>query len=104
MFWFCNWCYIVYIFFKWPKIISDGSCWGSDEPKPNRKDKEWPKLNIVTSSKQRDKRASDQKSSSPPHEAIYREEEVIVYIYSIGRVKYYKKVPKIYKLVSGYYN
>jgi len=29
--------------------------------------------------------------------AIYREEEVVVYIYSIGGVEYYKKIIDIYK-------
>ena len=31
--------------------------------------------------------------------AIYREEEVVVYIYFFGGVKYYKKVLDIYKQV-----
>jgi len=35
--------------------------------------------------------------------AIYREEEVVVCVYSIGGVKYYKKVPRIYKQVSRIY-
>jgi len=95
----------LYIYFlKWPKIISDGSCWGSDEPKPNRKDKEWPKLNIVILGRDREqargKRVSGQKSpTSTPWGVIYKEEEVVVYTYSIGGVKYYKKVLNIYKQV-----
>jgi hypothetical protein len=32
--------------------------------------------------------------------AIYREEEVSVYIYSIGGAEYYKKVLDVYKQVS----
>jgi len=32
-----------------------------------------------------------------PWGAIYREEEVAVYIYSIGDVEYYKKILEIYK-------
>ena len=32
-----------------------------------------------------------------PWGAIYREEEVVVYVYSIGGVEYYKEVPRIYK-------
>ena len=35
--------------------------------------------------------------TSTPWDAIYKEEEVVVYIYSIGGVEYYKKVPRIYK-------
>ena len=32
-----------------------------------------------------------------PMGAIYREEEVVVYTYSIGGVEYYKKILDIYK-------
>jgi len=35
--------------------------------------------------------------------AIYREEEVVVYTYSIGGVEYYKKVLDVYKQVSRSY-
>ena len=37
--------------------------------------------------------------SPPPHGAIYREEEVVFYTYSIGGVEYYKKVLDVYKQV-----
>ena len=36
--------------------------------------------------------------------AIYREEEVAVHTYSIGGVKFYKKILEIYKQIPGYYN
>ena len=37
-----------------------------------------------------------------PWGAIYREEEeVVVYVYSIGGVEYYKKISKIYKPIPG---
>ena len=35
--------------------------------------------------------------TSSPWGAIYKEEEVAVYIYSIGEVEYYKNVLEIYK-------
>jgi hypothetical protein len=42
--------------------------------------------------------------SSKPLGSIYREEETVVYIYSIGGVKYYKWIPRNYKGVLGLAN
>jgi hypothetical protein len=42
-------------------------------------------------------RANDRVPTSTPLGVIYREEEVVVYIYFIGGIEYYKKIPIIYK-------
>jgi len=76
---------------------------GSDEPKPSRKERS--ELNWVTLEwhSEKESKPSKQESKWPkvltstPWGAIYREEEVVVYIYSTGGVEDYKKVPKFYK-------
>jgi len=80
---------------------------GSGELKPSRKDKEGVKaqlsnlrVRVRRRASQVSKRANGQKSPPPaPRPLFIGEEEAVVYIYSIGGVEYYKKVPEIYKQV-----
>jgi hypothetical protein len=41
--------------------------------------------------------------SSKLYGSIYGEKEAVVYIYSIGRVKYYNLIPRIYKEIYETY-
>jgi len=73
---------------------------GSREPKPSRKANEGAEAQC---NNLRVERASEQEIKwqkvpmSSPWGAIYGEEEAVVYIYSIGRVEYYMKIPGIFK-------
>ena len=80
---------------------------GSDYPKLNRKGKERSKAQItfvcvrarvcVRESKQVNKKVNGQKSSPPSPRALFiGRRMMVVYIYSIDGVKYYKKVLRIY--------
>ena len=84
---------------------------GSDYPKLNRKGKERSKAQITfvcvctrarvcereRESKQVNKKVNGQKSSPPSPRALFiGRRMVVVYIYSIDGVKYYKKVLRIY--------
>ena len=85
-----------------------------------KKIKRGSKLNVVILGREGEqtKQTREQISKRPkvltstPWEAIYREKEVVVvYVYCIGGVEYYKKilkiykqVPKTYKQISGCHN
>ena len=89
---------------------------GSDYPKLNRKGKERSKAQITfvcecacarvreRESKQVNKKVNGQKSSPPSPRALFiGRRMVVVYIYSIDGVKYYKKILRIYNRVHRPY-